>query len=164
MKTKRFSKYTNKYLPYWGTNTLKRGLPNFTLKTGFYKKLPQSMIKEVKWYKTTLFLKTYTFESLIVILAIHVHSPRTTLLSYIPGGGYLVEKVLIGLKKGPSRNKWFRHRSQICGLLWFSYRVVVETSGRTSVPISKLSTPRVSHVLSCFVIGFFFFFFFFLYY
>ena len=26
-------------------------------------------------------------------------------------------------------------------LLWFSYRVVVETSGRTSVPNSKLSTP-----------------------
>ena len=28
-------------------------------------------------------------------------------------------------------------------LLWFSYRVVVETSGRTSVPNPKLSTPRV---------------------
>ena len=46
-------------------------------------------------------------------------------------------------KISPWRNKWFRHRSQInLRLLWFSYRVVVEISGRTSVPInSKLSTP-----------------------
>ena len=54
---------------------------------------------------------------------------------------------------GPSRNKWFRHRRlQIC-VLWFSYRVVVETLGRTFVPNSKLSTPqakiRGSHPIIC---------------
>ena len=52
------------------------------------------------------------------------------------------KKVLVGLKKGPSRNKWFRHRLQNLHLPWFSYRVVVKTMGRTSVPNSSLSTPR----------------------
>ena len=45
-------------------------------------------------------------------------------------------------KKGPSRNKWFRHSLQI--YVWFSYRVVIKTFGRTSVPNSNLiylSTP-----------------------
>ena len=40
-------------------------------------------------------------------------------------------------KNGFSRNKWFRHRLQICVFSW----MVVETPGRTSVPNSKLSTP-----------------------
>ena len=47
--------------------------------------------------------------------------------------------MLIGLRKGPSRRKWFSYRLQICT---FSYRVVVETLGRTSIPNPKLSTPR----------------------
>ena len=50
------------------------------------------------------------------------------------------------LNKCPSLNKWFRHRLQICVFSGFSYRVVVETSGHTSVPSSKLSTPRAANV------------------
>ena len=42
-------------------------------------------------------------------------------------------------KEGPFKKT---NGLDISRLLWFSYRVVVETSGRTSVPNSKLSTPR----------------------
>ena len=59
--------------------------------------------------------------------------------------------MLLGLRKGPSRKKWFWYRLQM-RLLWFCYRVVFETSGRTSVPNSKLSTPPGSYLRQTYVI------------
>ena len=47
-------------------------------------------------------------------------------------------------KKGPSISKWFSYRLQICVFSGLVIWVVVETSGRTSVPNPKLSTPRGS--------------------
>ena len=44
-------------------------------------------------------------------------------------------------KKGPFKKQMVKTSVAYFRILWFSYRVVVETSGRTSVPNSNLSTP-----------------------
>ena len=59
-------------------------------------------------------------------------------------------KVLIGLKKDPSRNKWFRHRLQICvfsGLVigWWSKRRVAH-----QYPTQSWVTPLGSAPIACF--------------
>ena len=65
----------------------------------------------------------------------------TCRLSKIMHSNLHVKKEMIGLKKGPSKNKWFRYIG--CNFasspvrVWFNYRVVTEASGRTSV-ISNL--------------------------
>ena len=100
--------------------------------------LPMAPFLFENWFRyRSRFCKMHNFRWIFPLVYRYSLSKSTTFASK-----FTWQKVLVGLKKGPSRNKWFRHRFANLHLPWVSYRVVVKTMGHTSVPNSSLSTPR----------------------